>query len=232
MTPTCRVCGTLLAERPDHGLLLCPDCASTVHRISHPVCPICGDPSHAEAGNSIRCGTCRTKDPSFDRARAAFAYTGAMRRLIMSLKYGLCFDEARPLGRIMAATVISEKMDFPDVVVPVPLTVPRMVKRGYNQAARLGLVVARCLRRPLDARMLVRVRDPGPQDHHSRAERLARVRGCFAVKEGTSVNGKSVLLVDDVLTTGATASECAGVLKKAGARRVEVIACTRAVTGA
>lgn len=132
----------------------------------------------------------------------------------------------------MAALTMAEGMDDAEVLVPVPLTVPRLVRRGYNQSILLGKSMARHLDISLDSRVLKRVWDPGPQGHHSRSERRKRVRGCFAVGSSGRVRDRRVLLVDDVLTTGATVTECSRVLMAAGARKVNVIACARAVQGA
>ncbi|NOZ01351.1 MAG: ComF family protein [Deltaproteobacteria bacterium] len=200
-------------------------------RISHPICPVCGRPSDAAGPNEPVCGSCSEVAPRFSRARAAFIYCGAAVRLVLRLKYGRCSDEAAPLGRIMAATASIEGLADADVLVPVPITMRRFVMRGYNQAAQLGKAAAALLDKPLATRTLVRIADPGPQKHCSRAERHFRVQGCFAVSKDSGIQGKKVLLVDDVITTGATASECARVLRAAGAARVDVIACARAVEG-
>jgi len=152
-----------------------------------------------------------------------------MVRLVMQLKYARHFDQAPPLGRIMGAVAAVEELDDVDLIVPVPLAVPRFVRRGYNQAALLGRATASILGRPMKAGILRRVRDLGPQGRHGPRERAARVRGCFSVIDEGMVQNRRVLLVDDVLTTGATASECARVLTRAGAVRVDVMACARAI---
>lgn len=131
----------------------------------------------------------------------------------------------------MSAAAVSGQVADADLVVPVPTTVFRFLRRGYNQAALLARVVASTLGRPLEGRALRRVRDRGSQGRRSHAERAERVRGCFAVARPLAVVGRRVLLVDDVVTTGATASECAGALKDAGATWVGVLAFARAVPG-
>jgi ComF family protein len=128
----------------------------------------------------------------------------------------------------MAAVALAEGLADADVVVPVPLGPGRHRRRGYNQACLLASSVARHLGLAFAPRGLRRVRDPGPQDRRGRADRLARVRGCFAPGRPSSVQGRRVLLVDDVVTTGATAGECARVLLAAGAASVDVLSLARA----
>lgn len=177
----------------------------------------------------LTCGTCRQSRPHFQRARASFVYGGALVRLVMKLKYSRHFEQARSLGRIMGAVAVVEGLDHADLIVPVPLATGRFVRRGYNQAALLARATARMMGRPMAGGVLRRIRDPGPQGRHGPSERAARIQGCFRVTDDGAVRGRRVLLVDDVLTTGATASECARVLKGAGAAGVDVMACARAV---
>jgi ComF family protein len=156
---------------------------------------------------------------------------GPIPGILLKLKYGEAFELARPLGRILAATVLAAGLAGADVVVPVPLSPRRLRSRGYNQSVLLMSMIASCLGiRPLPAALL-RVRDPGPQAGRGRHERQVSVEACFLAGSRTRVAGLHVLLVDDVVTTGATASECARVLKEAGATRVDAIAVARAVPG-
>lgn len=218
----------MLPRRPDAGLSLCPPCLETLVRLVPPWCERCGLPL---AWPGATCPDCVRSRPRFDGCRAAFAYAGEARSLLLAFKHGRAFELAAPFGRLMAAAAVSGQVADADLVVPVPTTVVRFLHRGYNQAALLARVVASTLGRPLEGRALRRVQDRGSQGRRSHAERAERVRGCFAVARPAAVAGRRVLLVDDVVTTGATASECAGALKDAGATWVAVLAFARAVPG-
>lgn len=218
----------MLARRPDTGLPLCPSCLETLVRLVPPWCERCGLP---RAGLQVACPDCSRSRPRFDACRAVFAYAGEARSLLLAFKHGRAFELAVPLGRAMSAAAVLGGVVDADLVVPVPTTVLRFLRRGYNQAALLARVVASTLGTPLEGRALRRVRDRGSQGGGSRAERARRARGCFAVVRPAAVAGRRVLLVDDVVTTGATASECAGALKDAGAAWVGVLAFARAVPG-
>ena len=221
----CASCGAMLGRRPDVGLPLCPACLASVVRVAEPWCSRCGLPLESPAS---RCPDCSRSLPGFDACRAVFVYAGAAKDLVLSLKHGAAFELAWPLGRLMAATAVVTGLARVDLVVPVPVTPVRARVRGYNQAALLARAVGKSLGVAAGMRALRRVLDPGPQGHHSREERRARVRGCFEVSRGAEVDGRRVLLIDDVVTTGATASECARVLKEAGASFVGVLAVARA----
>ncbi len=177
------------------------------------------------------CPDCAQARPCFDACRAVFAYTGEVRTLILAFKHARAFELAAPFGRLMGAAAVATGVADAHVVVPVPTTVSRLLRRGYNQAALLARVVASTLGLPLETRALRRVRDFGPLDRRSRKERAESVRGCFAVAGPGVVEGRRVLLVDDVVTTGATASECARTLRGAGATHVTVLAFARALPG-
>jgi len=123
------------------------------------------------------------------------------------------------------ALALAPATGFNRVVVPVPTSRSRFRRRGYNPAALLARVVSQELRIPMAADVLRRVRDPGSMNGSGRAERLQRITGCFESEKALA--GESVLLVDDVLTTGATASECCRVLRSAGAGRIDVITAAR-----
>ena len=189
----------------------------------------CGVATPSTDGTDRRCALCLSDPPPFRRARALFVYEGGVPGLVLRLKYSRAFWLAPALGRAMAAAAWAEGIRDADVVVPVPLTARRMCRRGYNQSALLGRAAARALGIGFEAGALRRVRDPGPQDHHGRQARRSRVRGCFAVRLADRVRGRRVLLIDDVVTTGATAGECARVLLAAGAASVEVMACAMAL---
>ena len=161
--------------------------------------------------------------PRFDRARAAGVYDGALRKAIHLFKYrgGLLF--AKPLGQLLAGHGRRFlNVEAIDLIVPVPLHGRRLRQRGYNQSLELARHVAACWDIAVAPEWLVRNRETPQQTTLARQERSRNVRGAFSWK-GPALSGKHVVLVDDVYTSGATANECAGVLKKSGAGTIEVL---------
>ena len=223
---TCLCCGDL----PVQDFPVCPTCALLLERVTPPVCARCGVP--LDGPDVQRCQSCLMHPPDFRRAAAVFEYGGLARDLVLRLKYGREFHLSRPLGLAMAAAAHGARLGAMEgsVVVPVPLTPARLYARGYNQAALLGKTVARAAGLDFCPGAMRRVRDPGPQGHHTRRERQERVAGCFAVTGPgkQAIAGREVLLCDDVMTTGATTSECARVLLAAGASAVDVVVFARA----
>lgn len=233
--PACVECRALMPGLSATAIALCPDCAAGASRLVDPLCDRCGVPVPAGVA---RCVACRWHPPDYRAARAVFEYGGAVARVVLRLKYGREFHLAVRLGAAMAAVAHEAGLTAagdggPPVVVPVPLSPARLRARGYNQAALLARQVARRAALPWEPDALARVRDPGPQDRRTRADRLERIGGCFGVtrRGNRLLEGRRVLLVDDVITTGATASECARVLLAAGVDAVDVIAVARAVPG-
>jgi len=223
----CRLCNRLLPfSYPPPVLSVCDECSQTLSFAFEPFCQKCGLPLDFP---SQVCGDCIQGDLQFDKARALFIYGGGAVSLLMSLKYGGRFDLAHELGRMLAWAALKNGMTQNDIVLPVPISIERHIKRGYNQSALLAKTVAKTLKIPFSPSVLYRQKDPGPQDHHTRSERLRRQKGCFAVRNAEVIRNKRILLVDDVITTGATASECARVLKRSGASTVEVLVVCRAV---
>jgi len=223
----CPVCATVLgAGRRDP---LCGACWSTIERVAVPVCDHCGLPFHvldaAHAGvRAGRCGECAAAPPAFDWARAGGVYAGPLREAIQRLKFARKPALARPLGDLVLEQWAAW-VPVVDAVIPMPLARARERERGFNQAALLAERVARGLGARVESRWLARARDTAPQTDLDAAERRANVRGAFLASG--AVAHRDLALVDDVLTTGATASECARVLRDAGARSVGVLTVAR-----
>lgn len=227
LAPSCAACERLL-EHPTRGAV-CASCWNAVLRITPPVCDICGDPlaSWRRASvESARCPRCRRRRVAIDRGRAAGLYDGALGRVVHAFKYDGRRTLAAPLARLMADAG-RDLLATADVTVPVPLHRRRERSRGFNQArdlaVRLGYPVVDILRRTRATRSQTDL--PAGQRH-------ANVRGAFAVRDGLRprIDGRIVVLVDDVSTTGATLEACARVLKDAGAREVRALTAARAVT--
>jgi ComF family protein len=217
----CPLCETpLAAGRRDP---LCGACWEAMPRIRPPWCERCGVPTPAPPPEP--CTSCRADPPLWDWARAGAEYEGAVRDAIHAFK----FEGKRALARPLAALVLEQAGHGlgpgPVALIPVPLARDRERARGFNQAALLAERLATALRVPARPRWLARVRATGPQSDLGAAARRANVRGAFLAVP--AVAGRHVIVVDDVLTTGATAAECTRALRAAGAARVGVLAVAR-----
>ncbi|MFQ3623699.1 MAG: ComF family protein [Acetobacteraceae bacterium] len=224
--PTCLVCE---APVSDQGLI-CAGCFPRFRFLAPPVCDRCGLPLAAsvEAPDGSVCQGCRQLPPVFARARAPWLYGGGARDLILKLKHADREDLAPPIGRLMAAAG-RDLLEGADLLVPVPLHPWRLIRRRYNQAVLLARAVARASGVPMIPDLLRRMRRTPPLGELGAAERAAAVAGVFAVgrRHLGLLPGRRVVLVDDVLTSGATADACAAVLLEAGALSVDVLAAAR-----
>ncbi len=219
--PRCLACPAPTAAA--HGL--CPACWRDTHFIVGTTCRRCGVPLMGEAGLEDICESCTRHPPAWDRGAAALVYAGAGRRMVLQLKHGDRLDLAGPLAQWMA-TAGGGLLAETDVVAPVPLHWRRLVRRRYNQSAELARRIARAGGKPMVPDLLVRRRATAPQDGN-RAARTANQAAAFALGRRQAVSGRRVLLVDDVLTTGATLSACAETLRQAGAVGVDVLVLAR-----
>ena len=225
LAPACAACGEPL-EHPTRGPV-CFVCWHSILPLTPPLCDSCGDPLPSWRVISVplaRCPRCRRTRPAVDRGRAIGSYEGALRAIVHALKYEGRRSLARPLADLMrerGADVLSGS----DCLVPVPLHPARRRTRGFNQA----LDLARHLGRPV-RKALRRIRATPTQTGLPAAQRHRNVRDAFALAPRTpSLSGATVVLVDDVSTTGATLEACARVLKAAGAREVRALLAARVV---
>jgi len=209
-----------------HGLL-CAPCFQTVSFIGEPFCSRCGVPFPA-ASMGAMCQACHDAPPRFSQARAALRYDEGGRQLILPLKHADRVELAAVLVPFMARAG-GALFRSADVIVPVPLHRARLRRRRYNQAALLAQGLAKHMDRPAMLDVLRRVRGTASLGGKSAAERAAELEGAFAVRPRrcSAIAGCRVLLVDDVMTSGATANACAEVLLTAGARGVDVLTAAR-----
>lgn len=226
LPPTCAVC-TAEVEAPG---LLCPECFSGLILIAGPCCACCGMPFSLpdEATEGGLCDICIQVPPPFGRARAALRYDGASRRLILPFKHADRTELVRPLAGLMAQAG-GELLRDADVLVPVPLHRRRLFLRKYNQSALLARALGQRAGRPWLLDALLRAKATQSLGGKSAAERRDEVAGVFSVRpsRADALAGRRVLLIDDVMTSGATAASCAQTLLEAGATSVDVLVAVR-----
>jgi ComF family protein len=225
--PRCHACKAFI---PDAGAIhLCAACLEACAMVRSPLCETCGAPFLTAGDDDHLCGGCITDPPRFTAARAAALFDGPVRELIHQLKYNGRVQLCRPLGLLTRQQLGAfAEAASADLIIPVPLHLKRLRQRGFNQAVLLGEILARQWRLPISRRNLQRIRWTEPQINLSAAERVANVRGAFAVSAPTLLKGKRIILVDDVYTTGSTVAECARVLFRAEAEEVCVVTVARA----
>ncbi|MBC7505291.1 MAG: ComF family protein [Sandarakinorhabdus sp.] len=227
LPPRCPACRVIV----DGDARFCLDCWRQLAFITAPHCAICGTPFGHDRGVAAECGACLAEPPRFTTARAALAYGGPARTVLLAMKHG----DRQHLARVMAPHMmrVAESMLAPQsVLVPVPLHRWRLWRRGFNQAAVLAQELARLSGAQPDIDALVRVKATRPSAGMGRKARADNVRGAFRFADRRRVKDRDIVLVDDVLTTGATVDACARHLRRAGARSVHVLTFARVVRDA
>lgn len=222
--PHCPGCGDGLEPRT--GEALCPQCRRDLPSLAEPQCPGCG--IAAAADPAAFCPSCRGRS-ALDAVVFAAPYAGTARELVHRFKYRADFEAGRLLARLLAQRVDATLPGGVDLLVPVPLHRGRLGRRGFNQAALLARGVGRILGRPVCFSSLARARTTRILAGLRREERARELRGAFAVRRPARVAGRRVLVVDDVLTTGATAEGCCRALKDAGALWAGVAVAARVI---
>src|SRR5271166_3528519 len=226
--PTCLACR---AATDSHGAL-CPRCWSAMRFIERPFCERLGTPFEQDLGEGLISPQAMADPPVFQRARAVARFEdGPARTLAHRLKYSDRAELARPMARWMVRAGADVLADA-DLLVPVPLHPLRLWRRRFNQAAALASEVSRQTGKPCDVAALRRVKATQSQVGLSRAQRAENVQGAFRIADSAAVRGRNVVLIDDVLTSGATANAASRALLRGGAKRVDALVFARVVTGA
>ena len=200
--------------------ILCPACAADLPRLAEPSCPRCALPN----ASGELCGHCLTKPPQFDAALAAYRYDFPVDKLIQSFKYGHRLALGAYFGRKIA--ILGAALEA-DLIMPLPLHDDRLRQRGFNQALELARPLAQARRLPLDTSSCRRVRDTPAQAGLAWRERIKNLRHAFACS--ADLSGSRIILIDDVMTTGASLDECARTLKLYGAATVTALVLARAL---
>lgn len=226
LPPRCPGCGAIVAA--DHQF--CARCWVTLDFLGGPACAGCGAPFRFDRGAEARCAACLADPPAHDGVRAVVAYGEVARTVALKLKHGRRLAMAGIIARHLARIAAAEG---DAMLVPVPLHRWRLWRRGFNQSLAIARGVARQTGQAVADDLLVRRRATPMLRGLGRAARAEALRGAFAVPSDrrSALRGRTVLLVDDVFTSGATAGACARVLKRAGASRVVVLAWARVLDG-
>jgi ComF family protein len=228
----CRICRSPLMAIST--LPVCQSCMEKMVPLEGLLCRLCGErlfSSHAGDESGALCGLCRRVQPEFRRAVAYGGYDGQLRELIHLFKY----QGVKPAGNVLARLLhqATAQLALPDslLAVPVPLWTGKRKARGFNQAEAIARAFLSFCKRgsiQLDTITLLRTRETASQTGLTRRQRRANVRGAFAVAGAERIRGRSILLIDDVMTTGTTVNECSRVLRRAGAKEVFVATVARA----
>jgi ComF family protein len=232
----CRLCGAPLVNIS--RLPVCEECLSAMRPISGGVCATCGERlvspyAFSSEQGEPRCGLCRRLEPPFAKATAYGSYDGGLRELIHLLKYERVRPAANVLGRMLAEAIEDLQPSFGVTVllVPVPLHAGKLRQRGFNQSELIARAALKL--KPAGARLVLKTnvlerrRETQSQTGLTRHQRRENIRGAFVVTKPDEVRGSEILLVDDVFTTGTTVSECARILRRAGASKVLVATVAR-----
>lgn len=209
------------------------DIWADVKFLDEPCCHVCGFPFEFDMGALALCGRCSVKRPAYDMARAGFEYDDISRSLVLGFKHGGRTEGLRMFAGQMrrAGRQFLQEADF---IVPVPLYVSRRIKRRYNQSVLLGRALSKISTPRFDPDILMRARSTPTQGGRSASARRRNVQGAFVIRDKakTRLQGARIVLIDDVMTTGATLDSCARTLKRAGASHVSALTLARVVKAA
>ena len=218
-------CRCILCQQTvKHSFEVCPDCYRALPH-NEICCVSCALPLAEDINNEVLCGSCIQKAPAFDYANSLFRYEGDVIRLVHQLKFGEKIGFSRTIGEMLLMQLLKTN-EKPDCILPVSLHKSRLRQRGFNQSIEISRVLAKNLVIPIEHTAVVRHRSTAAQSGLNAKQRQKNIKGAFSVV--AKLNYKHVLIVDDVMTTGATVNELAKVLKKNNVERVGVLSIARA----
>jgi ComF family protein len=219
--PRCHICRSFISNNKGQNLHFCSDCLESIAMIRSPLCSICGIPFNSFSDENHLCERCLRKRPFFDQLRAPYLYHGGIMEAIHQMKYKGKPYLAESLGALLASFANDWLRDYGRcLMIPVPLHPQRLRERGYNQSLLIARAMVPLLGMDIDLLSLRRVKYTRSQTGLNSKERKRNVRGAFALERNKEFKGQSIILVDDVATTGHTMNECARVLKMAGCEKV------------
>ena len=226
LPPRCIKCGAILAQDG-----LCAECYNELNFISAPYCHKCGHPFEAQnTGKKMLCATCsKKKKTPFRYNRSALCYDEASKNLILALKFMDKTENAKVLAKWLNIAGKDIWQEGVDILVPIPLHYTRLVKRKYNQSALLAKELSKLCHVPVDYTSVIKHKATKPQVAFSGKERIQNVKGVFSVKHQDKIKGKRVVLIDDVMTTGSTLTECALAINAAGVKSVDTLTVARVI---
>ncbi len=224
--PQCLGCTEIL--HPESGQIFCPACSDQIKFIAGGICHICGTTYPNSPAEGHLCGDCLENKTYFSYARAIFSYESFILNAIHQFKYKRDLSIGEILASFMAGYSFPD-IDFTDysLIIPVPLHIKRLRKRGFNQSLVLARAVEHKRQIPVNFSVLKRHKFTLTQTGSNRNERKENIKGAFEVTDKKKIDGKNIILIDDVYTTGATINECAKTLIKAGAQKVAVLTLAR-----
>ncbi|MDD4688751.1 MAG: ComF family protein [Eubacteriales bacterium] len=216
--PHCIFCDEILDFRCDSNV--CPTCLNKITRIDDTRCQLCFRKTFGNFGMET-CSSCKNNKPHFSGLVSVYEYEKGVRDCILRLKFHHRFDHSQAMGDIMA-DILPKESSF-DYIIAVPISRQRLFERGYNQSLLLAKSISKRTGIPIHKNLLVKTKNNKPQSSVERKDRALNVKGVYKVKDNHIIKGKSILLVDDVSTTRSTINECARMLMKAGAYRVDCV---------
>lgn len=216
--PQCAICGNTIEKQGG----ICANCFAKMHFITSPFCNICGKPFNAITEKWQICPSCLGKK-EFDKARFALIYDESSKPLILSFKHADKTHITSLLAKLMA-NAGEDILKDADMLIPVPLSWQRLLRRRYNQSALLAKELSKLTKVPFCFDVLKRKRNTKSQGDFNAKERYKNVKGAFTIHHKEKIQNKTLVIIDDVFTTGATVQECAKVLRKNGAGKIYVLA--------
>ena len=213
---TCVICSMDIFNDP---YFVCDDCKKNLPYITNNVCLHCGEPL---VSDGYYCKRCKGKKFIYDRAIAPFMYTGSVVGFVRGLKYNNKKYYAKPMAKFMTDCFVNSKL-YADYIIPVPICVKRLKERGFNQSELIATEISKILNIKIKCDNLKRIKETPSQTNFDYKERQVNLKDAFKVYKVNELKDKTILLIDDVYTTGATINECSKILKKAGVKCIYVL---------